>query len=144
MKFNKESIEGRATQLRNRLTKEKSILVILDDIWGRLDLVEVGIPFGDDHKGCKLVVTSRDLNVLNCEMNIQKAFRIDVLHQEDSWKLFEKMAGDIVHEFNIKPIAVEVARCCAELPLLIVTVAKALRKKRSLRLEGCLKPIGEI
>ncbi|KEH38440.1 NBS-LRR type disease resistance protein [Medicago truncatula] len=97
MKFNKESIEGRATQLRNRLTKEKSILVILDDIWGRLDLVEVGIPFGDDHKGCKLVVTSRDLNVLNCEMNIQKAFRIDVLHQEDSWKLFEKMAGLCEH-----------------------------------------------
>ena len=129
MKFNKESIEGRATQLRNRIIMEKSILVILDDILGRLDLVEVGIPFGDDHKGCKLVVTSRDLNVLNCEMNIHKAFRLDVLHQEDSWKLFEKMAGDIVHELNIKPIAVEVAKCCVGLPLLIVTVAKALRKK---------------
>jgi len=51
MKFNKESIEGRATQLRNKIIMEKSILVILDDMWGTLDLVEVWIPFGDDHKG---------------------------------------------------------------------------------------------
>ncbi|KAK2422987.1 putative disease resistance protein [Trifolium repens] len=129
MKFNKESIEGRATQLRKRITKEKSILVILDDIWGRLDLAEVGIPFGDDHKGCKLVVTSRDLNVLNCEMGTQKEFRLEVLHQEDSWKLFEEVAGDIVQELNIKPIAVEIAKCCTGLPLLIVPMAKALRKK---------------
>ncbi|PNY14259.1 disease resistance protein [Trifolium pratense] len=129
MKFNKESIEGRATQLRQRITKEKSILVILDDIWGRLDLVEVGIPFGDDHKGCKLVMTSRYLNMLNCEMGTQKEFRLEVLHQDDSLKLFEEMAGNIVQELYIKPIAVEVARCCAGLPLLIVTVAKALRKK---------------
>ncbi|KEH38445.1 Rpp4C4 [Medicago truncatula] len=46
------------------------------------------------------------------------------------WKLFEKMAGDVVHEFNIKPIAIKVAKCCAGLPLLIVTTAKALRKKQ--------------
>ncbi|KAJ1434236.1 P-loop containing nucleoside triphosphate hydrolase [Sesbania bispinosa] len=100
--FNKETKEGRARQLSQRISKEKSILVILDDIWGKLDLTEVGIPFGDDHKGCKLVVTSRDLNVLNSEMGIQKEFRLEVLHVEDSWNLFEKMA---------------------------VTVAKALRKK---------------
>ncbi|GAU28414.1 hypothetical protein TSUD_54660 [Trifolium subterraneum] len=129
LKFNKKTKEGRAMQLRERISKEKSILVILDDIWGRLDLEEVGIPFGNDHKGCKLVVTSRDLNVLSREMGTQKEFRLEVLLGEDSWKLFEKMAGDVVQDFNIKPIAIEVARRCAGLPLLIVTVAKALRKK---------------
>ncbi|XP_045801152.1 probable disease resistance protein At4g27220 [Trifolium pratense] len=129
LKFNKKTKEGRAMQLRERISKEKSILVILDDIWGRLDLEEVGIPFGNDHKGCKLVVTSRDLNVLNREMGTQKEFRLEVLLEDDSWKLFEKMAGDVVQDFNIKPIAIEVARRCAGLPLLIVTVAKALRKK---------------
>jgi len=127
--FNKETKEGRATQLRERITREKSILVILDDIWGRLDLADLGVPFGNDHKGCKLVVTSRDLNVLNREIGTQKEFRLEVLFEDDSWKLFEKMAGDVVHEFSIKPIAEKVAKCCAGLPLLIVTVAKALRKK---------------
>ncbi|XP_039686595.1 probable disease resistance protein At4g27220 [Medicago truncatula] len=129
-KFKKKTEEGKARELRDRITKEKRILVILDDIWGRLDLTELGVPFGNDHKGCKLVVTSRDLNVLICEMGTQKEFRLEVLLEEDSWKLFEKMAGDVVHEFNIKPIAIKVAKCCAGLPLLIVTTAKALRKKQ--------------
>ncbi|WJX68000.1 hypothetical protein P8452_52415 [Trifolium repens] len=129
LKFNKETKEGRAAQLRERINKEKSILVILDDIWGRFNLTDLGVPFGNDHKGCKLVVTSRDLNVLNCEIGTQKEFRLEVLLEDDSWKLFEKMAGDVVQEFNIKPIAEKVAKCCAGLPLLIVTVAKALRKK---------------
>ncbi|WJX68019.1 hypothetical protein P8452_52431 [Trifolium repens] len=129
MKFNTETKEGRAMQLRARIIKEKSILIILDDIWGKLDLTEVGIPFGEDHTGCKLVVTSRFLNVLNSNIDIQKEFRVEGLREKDSWKLFEKMAGDAVQDFNIKPIAREVARQCAGLPLLIVTVAKALRKK---------------
>ncbi|XP_039687015.1 disease resistance protein At4g27190-like [Medicago truncatula] len=129
-KFTKKTEDGMARELRDRITKEKRILVILDDIWGRLDLTELGVPFGNDHEGCKLVVTSRDLNVLICEMRTQKEFRLEVLLEEDSWKLFEKMAGDVVHEFNIKPIAIQVAKCCAGLPLLIVTTAKALRKKQ--------------
>ncbi|PNX69775.1 disease resistance protein, partial [Trifolium pratense] len=129
LKFNKNTKEGRARELHKRITMEKCILVILDDIWGKLDLEEVGIPFGNDHKGCKLLVTSRDRNVLNSEMGTQKEFRLQVLLDEASLKLFEKMAGDVVQEFNIKPIAVEVAKLCAGLPLLIVTVAKALRKK---------------
>ncbi|CAJ2659424.1 unnamed protein product [Trifolium pratense] len=129
MKFIMQTKEGRAMQLRQRISNEKSILVILDDIWGKLDLTEVGIPFGDDHKGCKVVVTSRNLNVLNREMGTEKEFRLEVLLEEDSWKLFEKMAGDVVLDFNIKPIAIEVAKRCAGLPLLIVIVAKTLRKK---------------
>ncbi|KAK2422989.1 putative disease resistance protein [Trifolium repens] len=129
MKFDKETKERRAMQLRKRISNEKSILIILDDIWGKFDLTEVGIPFGDDHKGCKLVVTSRYLNVLNSNMSIQKEFRLDVLNDEDSWKLFEKMAGVVVQDFNIKPIAEKVARRCVGFPLLIVTIATALRKK---------------
>ncbi|WJX68003.1 hypothetical protein P8452_52417 [Trifolium repens] len=129
MKFDKERKEGRAMQLRKRISNEKSILIILDDIWGELDLTEVGIPFGDDHQGCKLVVTSRYLNVLNSNMSIQKEFRLDVLNDEDSWQLFEKKAGDVVQDSYIKRIAKEVATRCAGLPLLIDVVARTLRKK---------------
>ncbi|KAJ1434234.1 P-loop containing nucleoside triphosphate hydrolase [Sesbania bispinosa] len=129
LKFEEETEGGRAGRLRQRISKEKSILVILDNIWSKLDLTEVGIPFGDVHKGCKLLLTSRYLNVLNCEMGTQKDFRLDVLSEEESWYLFEKTVGDAVKDYNIKPIAIKVARCCAGLPLLIVTVAKALSKK---------------
>ncbi|KEH38432.1 LRR and NB-ARC domain disease resistance protein [Medicago truncatula] len=130
LKFNKETKEGRARELRERITKEKSILVVLDDIWRRLESTELGVPFGNDHKGCKVVVTSRDMNLLSCEFGTQREFRLEVLNEEDSWQLFKKMAGDVVQDFNIKPIVVKVARRCAGFPLLIVTVAKAFRKKK--------------
>ncbi|KAK9291515.1 hypothetical protein L1049_019463 [Liquidambar formosana] len=45
----------RKDRLYRRLKNEKSILVILDDIWEKLDLETVGIPSGDDHKGCDIV-----------------------------------------------------------------------------------------
>ncbi|RVW20368.1 hypothetical protein CK203_113574 [Vitis vinifera] len=46
--------------LRKMLKKEEKILVILDDIWEKLELGEIGIPYGDDHKGCKVLLTSRE------------------------------------------------------------------------------------
>ena len=46
LKLDKETLTGRADLLRARLSKEKNqkILVILDDIWKKLDLDEIGIP----------------------------------------------------------------------------------------------------
>ena len=62
MKFEEESEEGRADQLHQRMNEEKTILVILDDIWAELDLDKIGIPSPADHryKGCKLLLTSRN------------------------------------------------------------------------------------
>ncbi|RVW40290.1 hypothetical protein CK203_082838 [Vitis vinifera] len=42
---------GRAGRLRERLKTEKRVLVILDDVWERLDLGAIGIPHGVDHRG---------------------------------------------------------------------------------------------
>nr|POE99972.1 putative disease resistance protein [Quercus suber] len=48
----------KAHLLCERLKKEK-ILLIIDDIWNKIDLEAHGISFGDDHKGSKLLLTSR-------------------------------------------------------------------------------------
>uniref|UniRef100_A0A6N2LPY0 NB-ARC domain-containing protein n=1 Tax=Salix viminalis TaxID=40686 RepID=A0A6N2LPY0_SALVM len=84
-KFEAETIRGRAEQLRKRLERETKVLeretkvierepqvleretkvlVILDDIWERLELDDVGIPSGSDNQGCKILMTSRDRNAL--------------------------------------------------------------------------------
>ena len=80
LKLDKETLSGRADLLRARLSKEKNqkILVILDDIWKKLDLDEIGIPCN----GCKVVVTSRNRDILSCEMGTQKDFVLHVLPQE--------------------------------------------------------------
>ncbi|RDX99964.1 Disease resistance protein, partial [Mucuna pruriens] len=129
LKFDEETKEGRVGQLRQRIRRERNILVILDDICEKIDLEEVGIPFGDDHNGCKLLLTSKTRNVLKRQMGTQRDFKLEALSGEDSWKLFEKISGNVVQIINIKSIAQSVAKRCDGLPLLIVVVAKALRKK---------------
>ncbi|XP_044495951.1 uncharacterized protein LOC123218538 isoform X3 [Mangifera indica] len=53
LEFCQESEYQRASQLRSRIKKEKSLLIILDNIWTKLDLDAIGIPFGDAEKGGK-------------------------------------------------------------------------------------------
>ncbi|KAJ9185785.1 hypothetical protein P3X46_005377 [Hevea brasiliensis] len=131
LRFDEESVAGRAGHLRERLKKEKKILVILDDIWARLDLEEVGIPYGNAHKGCKILLASRSLDVLSTEMDAQKTFAVGVLTDQEAWDLFKKMAGDSVEDPDLQSTAVEIAKECAGLPVAIVTVARALRNKNS-------------
>ncbi|KAL5159761.1 putative disease resistance protein [Glycine soja] len=133
---------GRMGELRRRIKAQNNVLIILDDIWSELDLTEVGIPFGDEHNGCKLVITSREREVL-IKMDTQKDFNLTALLEEDSWNLFQKIAGNVVNEVSIKPIAEEVAKCCAGLPLLITAVAKGLRKKEVHAWRVALKQLKE-
>ncbi|TYI62759.1 hypothetical protein E1A91_D10G270100v1 [Gossypium mustelinum] len=140
--FEEESMVGKAFQLRERLKKEERVLVILDDIWGKkVDIEEVGIPLGDEHKGCKLLLTSRELNVLSNGMDAQKNFPIGFLNEKEAWDLFKKKAGNCDESCNLKPIAMEVAKKCAGLPIAIATVAGALRNKRLFEWKNALQEL---
>ncbi|KAE8010111.1 hypothetical protein FH972_006504 [Carpinus fangiana] len=125
LKFDKETVSGRASRLQERLSQDRKILVILDDLWGKLELETIGIP----SKGCKLVLISRNRDVLFCEMGTQKDFGLEVLPKEEAWNLFENMAGDCVKDPNLRCVATKVAEECAGLPIAIVTVSKALKNK---------------
>jgi Leucine-rich repeat (LRR) protein len=130
LKFDVESsVTGRAIRLRERLTQKKDkkmILIILDDIWKNLDLEALGIP----SEGCKVLLTSRNRDVLISGMGTQEDFGLEVLAEEEAWSLFEKMAGDCVNKDpNMRTAATEVAKACSGLPLAIVTVSKALKNK---------------
>ncbi|GFY84688.1 hypothetical protein Acr_03g0014620 [Actinidia rufa] len=50
LKFEEESTFGRASRLHARLRTIQRILVVLDDVWKRIELSVIGIPFGDAHK----------------------------------------------------------------------------------------------
>ncbi|KAK1281132.1 Disease resistance protein [Acorus gramineus] len=102
------------------------ILIILDDMWGRLELSEVGIP--EDDERCKIILTSRSLEVCN-SMKSQKNVLLGVLSPEDSWKLFEE---------NTQSIARDVASECRGLPLAIVTIGRALIGKSKTDWEAAL------
>ncbi|KAL3729787.1 hypothetical protein ACJRO7_026860 [Eucalyptus globulus] len=130
---NKETISGRAKLLHGRLKDEerekKKVLIILDNLWEGLDLNKVGIPCGHDNKviGCKLLLTSRDRNVLRSEMGCDKDFPLGGLEKEEARSLFERLVGDKVHDGEFKPLADEALDKCAGVPFLIVAMAKRFK-----------------
>ncbi|KAG6701559.1 hypothetical protein I3842_08G171100 [Carya illinoinensis] len=123
----------RAGRLRARLEKdnEKKILVILDDIWEQLNLEEIGIT---PSERCKVLLTSRVRQVLASEMVTEKnSFKLDILGEQEAWKLFEKMSGDsIKDDHDLQNEAIKVAKACEGLPIALVTVSRALKNHKNL------------
>ncbi|CAL5409612.1 unnamed protein product [Camellia sinensis] len=134
-KFNQLSDIERTSTLCARLKNVKKILVILDDVWNRLELTTLGIPFGQDHVGCKIIITTRREQVcrtMGNEWEKTKIVWLDVLSEQDSWDLFRKNVGDVVASSALNDVAKEVCKECGGLPIAIVTVAKAMKGKSNL------------
>ncbi|XP_048135700.1 probable disease resistance protein At4g27220 [Rhodamnia argentea] len=125
----RDDVSLRANLLRSRLEMEerekKKVLIILDNLWDRLDLDKVGIPCGPDNKarGCKLLLTARDQRVLRREMRCDSAFLLRELENVEAKRLFEKMVGGKV-PVELEPLVEEAVRISAGLPFLIVAISK--------------------
>ncbi|GAY66745.1 hypothetical protein CUMW_251260 [Citrus unshiu] len=128
LELSNEAEYRRASRLYERLKNENKILVILDNIWKHVDLETVGIPFGNDHKGCRLLLTARDNNVL-LSMGSKDNFLIGNLNEEEAWRLFKIMIGDDVDNCKFKSTAINVAQACGGLPIALTTVSRAPRNK---------------
>ncbi|CAJ2639483.1 unnamed protein product [Trifolium pratense] len=115
-------------------TIQGEIADLLDDIWTILDLEKVGIPFGNEHNGCKLLMTSRNQDVL-LQMDVPKdlTFKVELMSENETWSLFQFMAGDVIKDSNLKGVAIQVAKKCEGLPLVVVAVARALKDKRDVQ-----------
>ncbi|KAL6286198.1 hypothetical protein ACE6H2_010588 [Prunus campanulata] len=123
-----ESMAGRASCLWDRI-KDKKTLVILDEVLERIDLESLGLL---RQPPCNVLLTSRDENVLSFEMKKQKNFPLGLLRGDETWSLFEKMAGDVVKDDRIRKLATQVAKKCGGLPVLVIAVASALRSASTL------------
>ncbi|CAN6583091.1 unnamed protein product [Malus baccata var. baccata] len=123
-----ETMSVRAPRLCDRV-KDKKVLVILDNILESIDLQSVGLPC---LLNCRILLTSRTRKLLSSEKRSQKDFELQVLNEEDAWRLFETKAGDVVKNPDIRTVATDVAKKCRGWPLLVVTVASSLRNRRTL------------
>ncbi|XP_043687953.1 disease resistance protein At4g27190-like [Telopea speciosissima] len=122
-----ESLDVRARRLIERLRKEKRILIVLDDLWKPVDLLrEVGIPCGNN---CKVVLTTRQLEVCS-QMETQINVEVKVLSEGDAWILFKWASGDRIENGNtLHAAAKDIVRECRGLPIAIITIGRALRRK---------------
>ncbi|KAK8300778.1 hypothetical protein V6Z12_D05G416300 [Gossypium hirsutum] len=126
LNFETSSREGKAEVLFRSMQGVNKILVIIDDLWEELKLERIGIPFGDEHKGCKILLTTRDQQVCT-KMNCTKEIQLGILSEDEAWVLFRGKAGLDDDSSTLNDVAKEVAAQCKGLPLAIVVVAKALK-----------------
>uniref|UniRef100_A0A803QAG9 AAA+ ATPase domain-containing protein n=1 Tax=Cannabis sativa TaxID=3483 RepID=A0A803QAG9_CANSA len=123
----KDSTGKRAELLRMRMKQDESkILLILDDIWNELDLEAIGI-----HEECRMVITSRDQQVLRNFMGVAESnvFLIGALESSEAINLFMKIIGDTKIDY-INDLALEIVNECGGLPIAIATVAHALKYRK--------------
>ncbi|XP_022735210.1 uncharacterized protein LOC111288550 isoform X2 [Durio zibethinus] len=134
LKFEKMGKEGKAEELWLGLKKEEKVLIILDDMWDELNLKEIGIPLRENHKGCKIILTTRRKKV--CEsMASQVTVSLGVLDEGEAWTLFKTKASldegkDHAHTIEV---AMNVAKECKGLPVAIVTLARALKGTKTVK-----------
>ncbi|KAG5516745.1 hypothetical protein RHGRI_037472 [Rhododendron griersonianum] len=107
-----ESDDRVATKLRQRLHGKKYLL-LLDDVWNMVDLDAVGIPNPNQNNGCKVVLTTRKLEVCR-----QMETDIDIYQSEEDseikkseligyWRAEGILSREItLHEAHVKGHAI--------------------------------------
>nr|XP_015873416.2 disease resistance protein RFL1-like [Ziziphus jujuba var. spinosa] len=114
LKLDEESISIRAERcMSHRLRQETEILIVLDDVWDKLELHEVGIAFENDRNQCKILFTSGSREVLCNDMGADKIFMLEVLSYNEAKDLFGKIVGDsMMNNPDIQPLAIEIVEEC--------------------------------
>ncbi|GKU91004.1 hypothetical protein SLEP1_g4935 [Rubroshorea leprosula] len=117
-----EEVMIRAGALMEIMRRVRFVL-ILDDVWERFSLSDVGIPV---QNGCKVVITSRSVEVckfLNCQI-----VEVQSLSQEESLTLFLNEVGhDVLQISGLEKILQLIVKECAGLPLAIVVIAGSMK-----------------
>ncbi|KAH7835386.1 hypothetical protein Vadar_025704 [Vaccinium darrowii] len=136
-----ESVDRVARKLHQRLHGKKYLL-LLDDVWETVDLVAVGFPNPTQDSGCKVVLTTRKLEVCR-KMGTDTEVKVKVLQEEEAREMFYANVEDAVKLPDIKPLAEKIVRECDGLPLALKVVSEDFEIDKAelieyLRAEGIL------
>ncbi|XP_039170626.1 LOW QUALITY PROTEIN: disease resistance protein SUMM2 [Eucalyptus grandis] len=125
------SWDERVYHLCQALTRKKFVL-LLDDLWARLDLSKIGIPCLGVESGFKVVFTTRLKHVCD-QMGANKTLEVRCLMPKESLKLFEKNIGKSLVDCHqeIQDLAKDIVEECKGLPLALITVGQAMAGKDS-------------
>ncbi|XP_061376570.1 disease resistance protein RPS5-like [Gastrolobium bilobum] len=132
-----ETERGRALRLSHRLKTEK-ILIILDDVWEKLDLEAIGIPLNENDKKCCILFTTRNQEVCT-SMNCQSITELSVLTEDEGWDLFKDRAQiDDDSPEELREVAKSVFNKCEGELIAILTVGSTLKGNNLMRWELAL------
>nr|CAJ26375.1 nucleotide binding site/leucine rich repeat (NBS/LRR) kinase [Brachypodium sylvaticum] len=118
----------------NNFLKDKTYLVVLDDVWRMEDWDMIQAAFPDVKNGSRMVVTTRNSAVSNHPNTRKITQELNLLNDEESIELFNRKAFPpyVVHDRNdmdsLREIGKALALKCNGLPLAIVVLGGFLSK----------------
>ncbi|XP_056167605.1 probable disease resistance protein At5g63020 [Syzygium oleosum] len=120
------SWDERVYHMCQALTQKKFVL-LLDDLWERLDLSKIGVPHHVLENGSKVVLTTRSEQVCH-QMRANKTLEVRCLMHEEARGLFESIVGKSTMHSHPKILALadDIVQECKGLPLALITVGQAM------------------
>ncbi|AEE82928.1 putative disease resistance protein [Arabidopsis thaliana] len=131
--WNKKQESQKAVDILNCLSKKRFVL-LLDDIWKKVDLTKIGIPSQTRENKCKVVFTTRSLDVC-ARMGVHDPMEVQCLSTNDAWELFQEKVGQISlgSHPDILELAKKVAGKCRGLPLALNVIGETMAGKRAVQ-----------
>ncbi|KAI9187314.1 hypothetical protein LWI28_026702 [Acer negundo] len=115
-----------------KILEEKKFVLLMDDLWERVDLTKVGVPLPSPENSFKIVFTTRSLQICSL-MEADRQFKVTCLSNDDAWELFQALVGDETlqsHPQKVWDLAEDVSRECRGLPLALVSIGRAMVSKK--------------
>lgn len=112
--------------------KDKRFVLLLDDIWKRIDVFSLGVPHPSSENKSKILFTTRSEEICG-HMEAQRIIRVKCLSPSQALELFqEKVGHDTLNSHpQISQLAESVAKECNGLPLALITIGRAMTCKRT-------------
>ncbi|CAA7029688.1 unnamed protein product [Microthlaspi erraticum] len=127
--WNKQNESDKAAKI-HRVLNGKRFVLMLDDIWEKVDLITIGVPFPTRENGCKVAFTTRSQEVCG-RMGDHEPMEVKCLEWNEAWELFTKIIGDntLRRNPNIVEPAQKVAKKCHGLPLALNVIGETMASK---------------
>ncbi|KAL1224687.1 putative disease resistance protein [Cardamine amara subsp. amara] len=126
----KQATENEKASLINNNLKRKKFVLLLDDLWSKVDLNKIGVPAPTRENESKIVFTARSKEICNYMISDQQ-IKVDCLSPDEAWELFRIAIGEIPLENHqdIPRLARKIVKKCCGLPLALSVIGKNMAYK---------------
>ncbi|CDY12889.1 BnaA09g13850D [Brassica napus] len=119
----------KAAEIHTVLKRQRFVLM-LDDIWEKMDLEAIRVPEPTIENGCKVVFTTRSEDVCK-RMGDHQPMQVKCLKEDQAWELFKLKIGyeKLRREPRIDGLTRKVAEKCHGLPLALSIIGETMASK---------------
>ncbi|RWR83800.1 putative disease resistance protein [Cinnamomum micranthum f. kanehirae] len=128
LKFSYNDSDERVASILFQTLTNMKFLLLIDDLWAKVDLHDIGVPSPNQEKGSKVVLTTRYRDVCH-KMGTDEEIRVEPFSEKEAWDLFREKVGEVADSPSIQPLAKRVVGECGGLPLAIAVIGASLRKE---------------